>query len=603
MSIHMEPNNSSVVFYTTLLETIYADITKCFCISDTESARDLEEIRTRVAKEGLSFLTKTLPSYGKHVDTCLSSGMKLQIPGLQKKPGTQIPKLFGCLLSNIFDDAGVERPVVSAAALAAYRQLVYYVYKLKYEPTTPQIDKICKAFVQTDQGLGCNKPNNLDFVAERVLRTARVFITRVLGGLCHRDIIPRHGPGAVATGEKFPGKMNFSRLYSTLEAVYPFTEYFCLNINHVEEELHLLSGLETLEHGTAKVVLVPKDSRGPRLISCEPLEYQWIQQGLSRAIVARLESHRLTKGHVNFTCQEVNRDLAMRGSRGEPWVTLDMKDASDRVSLWLVKELFQGTALLEGLLASRTTHTRLPDNTVLQMNKFAPMGSALCFPVESLIFYALAVGALVVQKGYSWRKALSRVYVYGDDIIMRGEDYATACQLLPEYGLMFNSSKCCTAGFFRESCGCDAYRGVDVTPIKLRSVWTRRLTDPGTIASYVAYSNAFWKRGYYRTAEYLEKYVKAAFGRLPYIPHENVGYLGFLRSGVYDRRENQKLGFRFRFNRDLQRDEIFSPYIGSVIKSYRFSDRREMFRRLLSPNSHTEPGKYAVPHRSCLKRG
>lgn len=597
----MGEHNSSVVFYATLIETMYADVADRFRFSDTESKRDIAEMRSRLRKEGLGFLTKTLPSYGKALDRALSSGIPLHIPGLKLRPGTQLPSFLGELTSRIFDKFATEKSDADPEAVKAYRQLVYLVYKLKYEPTPTQVVKTCKAFEITDVEIGESSPD-FDTVSRRILVQARTFTSRVLGTVHPREIIPRHGPGAVATGEDYTEKMNFSRIYSTLEAVYPYTEYFVLNLNQVVDEQHLYAAMLTDEIGTAKVVLVPKDSRGPRLISCEPLEYQWIQQGLASIITSKLESHRLTKGHVNFTDQSINRRLALEGSLGKPWVTLDMKDASDRVATWLVKELFCGTELLEGLLAARTTQTRLPDGRIMTMNKFAPMGSALCFPVEAFIFYALCVSTLVVVKRYPWRKALDRVYVYGDDIIMHSEDYAIACQYLPEFKLMFNISKCCTAGFFRESCGCDAYKGVDVTPVKLRSVWTRRLTDPASLESYIAFSNALYNRGYQRSAQYVENYVCKAFGPIPTTSELNPSYLRFCRPSVCARAYNQSR-FRFRVNRKLQRLEMYAPYSASVLKRYHFSDRREMFRRLLSPNKHTDLGTYAVPHRSCLKWG
>jgi hypothetical protein len=161
-------------------------------------------------------------------------------------------------------------------------------------------------------------------------------------------------------------------------------------------------GLERLPAGTAKVVLVPKDSRGPRLISAEPLEYQWIQQGVGRSIVAHLEAHHLTKGRVNFTHQEVNRRLAQESSATLELATLDLKDASDRVSLELVRRVFKNTPeLVRALEAIRTDATLLPDGRVQSLKKFAPMGSAVCFPVEAFVFWAILTASIPCDKASS----------------------------------------------------------------------------------------------------------------------------------------------------------------------------------------------------------
>jgi len=61
----METDKSQVV-YTALYKRLLDDIADCY--SDAEPARDWYIIQEQVAKEGLSFLTKTLPRLGKHLD-------------------------------------------------------------------------------------------------------------------------------------------------------------------------------------------------------------------------------------------------------------------------------------------------------------------------------------------------------------------------------------------------------------------------------------------------------------------------------------------------------------------------------------------------------
>jgi len=498
----------------------------------------------------------------------------------------------------VFTDSGAERQEADPEALRVLRQLVYFLYKLEltYDERTTQ--KVVQSFVRTDSEL-------LQFgVPEsRITLHARRFCADVFSTLDYRDITPRHGPGAVATGERPCEKHRFSRIYSAIERVYPYTEYYVTGLSQVCDEYHTYKDLEELDTGTAKVVLVPKDSRGPRLISCEPLEYQWIQQGLGRAIVAHLESHPYTAGHVNFTDQSINRELALSSSIDQEWVTLDMKDASDRVSLELVKQLFQDTpGLLEALMATRSTHTMLPDGQRVQLNKFAPMGSCLCFPVEAFVFYALCVGTLVHCQHYSRREARGRVYVYGDDIIVRREDYAFLLQHLPSYGLMFNEAKCCTEGFFRESCGCDAYQGVDVTPIKLRSVWShRRKLDIGVISSYVALSNAAHKAGYTRLSKSAELLVTQVTGPLPVFSHEHPGGLGWIRPDACT--HVQPTGVRTRWNNELHRREVRT---WQSVPTFEYADPDDwctVLRRITSPDEYTKPGTYAIPRRSRPKRG
>ena len=152
----------------------------------------------------------------------------------------------------------------------------------------------------------------------------------------------------------------------------------------------------------------------------------------------------------------------------------------------------------------------------MELKKFAPMGSALCFPVEAFIFWALTVSVIRKYYGYTLKQACSMVFVYGDDIITTAEVYGEVMQQLPQLGLMFNVAKCCTAGFFRESCGCEAYEGFDVTPVRLRTVYVSELTyEPSDLLGFVAFHNAMYLRGYYRMCDYLAKYLEETWGFIP----------------------------------------------------------------------------------------
>lgn len=529
----MDDSKSCLGFYLGLVSELYRDIAQCYGVPLRMQRTELGLLQARCAKEGISFLTKSLPRFGKAVDSALSSGILLSISGFKLAPNSVIPLFLGWLLSKVFDASGKELDQPDPIALKHFRQLCNLYYKLEMPYDKETEESVISSFVATDTELAVyNDGPSPDIISGGVIDgdqpggwndewivQARALVCRAVSGLDPQRIEPRHGPGAVATREDVCQKTNFSRIYANLEVTYPFSEWFHFSLTHVADSIHDWDRRVTLvDQATAKVVLVPKDSRGPRLISCEPLEIQWIQQGLGRLLVDRLESSKLTKGFVNFTDQNVNRRLAILGSSGEGWVTLDMKDASDRVSLELVKTLFQDhPKLLEALLACRSSQTQLPNGRVVSLNKFAPMGSALCFPVEALVFWALSVSAIKRSRRITWREATSSVYVYGDDIIVREQDYATLLQTLPRVGLKFNGSKCCVARFFRESCGCDAYVGVNVTPSRLKTMWSRRRSnDPKSLASYVAFSNAMYGMGHFLTADYVRKAIIEVWGPIPY---------------------------------------------------------------------------------------
>jgi hypothetical protein len=625
--------HNSLSVYTALFEALYLDVMSQFGVSNTECRHDLNKIMARRAVEGMSFFTKTLPRYGKALDKALSSLTPLTLEGLQKRPNSQIPKLFGCLFERVFDsDSGMVfdhtrfSELRTAHAVASLRQLFGFVYKLELDYDTQEVKRVLEGFVKTDSEL--IDLSGLCVKDEGILLYATRLISRVCSGLEPRDINPGHGPGAVATGEDTFDKSNFKRIITSIDKVYPFTEYFMLGCAQVADQYDWLQTLEVIKDGTAKVVLVPKDSRGPRIISCEPLENQWIQQGLNRLLVDRLESHYITRGRVNFSSQEVNRALALKASADQSWITMDMKDASDRVSLDLVKRLFSRCALLDGLLACRSPRTTLPCGNTIELKKFAPMGSAVCFSVESLVFFALAYGVARTILDYTEHEALNSIYVYGDDIIVRPALSAGLSQYFPHFGLMFNEGKCCTEGFFRESCGMDAFYGTPVTPLRLRTPWSSSTTtkanwknyNASEIASYVSYRNQAYARGYYILAERLESLIVMRYGnKFPYVREaarqaagqaralrpelkEDLSSIGSLSFITHENPRHLNWGRVRRFSPTHTRE--YKGWTVNAVKRWQpFDAWREALRRLLKPEKDKRVGRRAIHRSSELSSG
>lgn len=510
------------------------------------------------------------------------------------------------------------RRETAVVALRAMRQVCYCFYKLDLPYTDEQESKVLEDFVSVDRDLGY-KSSNLSGEGMYVLSEARKLICRVLANADPLAGRPRHGPGAVATGEKSPEKQTFKRYYEELNKFFPYADWFFFNASHLCDSLQELQAMEQLRAGTAKVVLVPKDSRGPRLISCEPLEYQWIQQSLMGVLTDTIESHRLTKGYVNFTDQEINRRGAIEGSK-PPYrrVTLDMKEASDRVSLELVKDLFPERWFL-ALYASRSPETRLPNGTVVPLNKFAPMGSAVCFPVEALVFWALCVSIARLQDmNRGIVKPQSRIHVYGDDIICDADYHDVIISTLPKFGLMLNQAKCCLAGPFKESCGMDAFHGMPVTPTKISSQWFVN-PESGHLASYVAYANACYRDGMFETAKHIRNAIQVSLWTrkmhgIPTINRGESSVMAFVRPDVNTRQHNPDRCLRF--NRKKQRMEVksyvcdpkteMSTDLGWNLITRLMADKevsKDPDTLLNVPGPKTlKTGQYAIVHRDKLKR-
>lgn len=627
----------SLRIYTGILTRIIRDAAFACNVRVSSVDRDINLVRHRVDIEGIDFLTKTLPKLGKSLDKALASdGVISCCNSFKGRSGKKYPQFLGDFFDIIFDANGsvvehganpldpdevaekLQHHQRVACAVRCVRQICYLFYKLEGSHSKESEAEVLTSFADVDQTLpeeGDEIP--LSLRATQVLERARYLIFTVLKGFDPLDISPRHGPGAVATGEKPWNKMKFQRFYEKLDEVYSYPEYFFYNYTHLCDELESLESMETYSEATAKVVLVPKDSRGPRLISMEPLELQWIQQGLMTKLVQEIElKSPLTCGYVNFTDQSVNRRLALENSYTREYETLDMKEASDRVSLWLVRQLFPDN-VFRCLKACRSQKTQLPGGDCITLRKFAPMGSAVCFPVEALIFWALAVSALDTRNhGWRWGlpHSLPQVYVYGDDIIAPEGSYVVLAPIFKEFFLEFNGDKCCTGKHFRESCGMDAFEIEDVTPLKIKAPWSEDLS-PTAALSYVSYINSLRERGFHLAGNFLHQVITKKLGVLPVSNNRDTLPYTILRSQWSNSQVevfNTAL-FRCRYNRRLQRTEVKllqptavylrtgTPGWDEVLRVAKRRQGKSIPLDYLEPLIGPSPCRHAVPHQIKMR--
>lgn len=484
--------------------------------------RDIQCITRRARSEGYSFFTKTLPVLGKAFDRALSSG-NFKLPTNFKKASgkSALPAFLGSLFRQVFADDGSLLSSASAISVQQIRQVCFFAYKTNLPYTPSQEESVLNRFVETEQELQSFHVSEND----PILKFGNLLVKSVFDGFDPDALAFKHGPGItsnVPVTEKFEHKL------SALPSVSHFSKHFFFNAEDGVTRLDRYPVYRTDDYfrvGTgAKVILVPKDSRGPRLISCEPAENQFIQQGILEFMVRRLESHPITGGQVNFTDQTINRELARSGSMSKKWATLDLKDASDRVHMDVFVALFKDTRILDSLLASRSVFTTLPDGRRVGLKKFAPMGSACCFPVMATCIYAMLYAAFI---GYGMLPDLASrsIYVYGDDIVVPSSMAQFAMEVLERYCLRVNKDKSFVSSRFLESCGLDAFDGNDVSPIRLRTLpckTTSLTVSPNKleVVSLVETANHLSRLGYSKTSGYLYSCVEQLLGSLPYgYPH------------------------------------------------------------------------------------
>jgi hypothetical protein len=351
---------------------------------------------------------------------------------------------------------------------------------------------------------------------------AREIVESIVG---HTDgiftkIIPQHGPGAVADGEDNIEKWETIDYIPSLHSVYPrYDLYFGFRSGGrvspaIAGEILAVVKRSRRKEAVSRLLFVPKDSRGPRTISCEPKELMFVQQGVSKNLMR--EAYYRSDGRINFVDQSINGQIALTSSRSEEFATIDLQDASDRVTTRLVLSLFPSWAH-RYLLALRSGSTSLPDGSIVNgLQKYAPMGSALCFPIESITFWALAVAA-GVHSGMTVTEAKASTYVYGDDIIIRPQVFEHLVRTFTRVRLKVNVGKSYVDGPFRESCGVDAWKGYNVTPFKIKKDISHRSLSGTLAAAICEYSSKCFSLDLRETGKYLHDLVARQYGVIPYV--------------------------------------------------------------------------------------
>lgn len=552
--------------------------------------------RKYLASANLTELLVELPTIGKAFDRSLCKGEEKTFSYANCGLPHPVPEnRFSYFLD------GVARG--EAECVRAFRQvhLLYAKLECESDPT----DAI-NAFVDRQSSL----PESL--ARTPCLRIARDLVGRILSNLNWEEIIPRHGPGATSTGEKPWEKFTFKRIYRDMQDYYPADRYFFLDWDHLSDRYDEdgLFSIATRKDGKQRkvrfteldsshctLVAVPKDFRGPRIIAMEALEKQWIQQGQRRALVRRLEQHGLTRGYVNFTDQSVNRRLALESSSSEEFSTLDLKDASDRVSLALCSALIEPPSI-DYLKASRSVAVKTPSGDLVQLRSFSPMGSGICFPLESLIFYALSLSAVHLARkpktlfpSYKdWKRDLGLVYVYGDDLIVRSDFASEVIEQLESVGLVVNKDKCCCTGRFRESCGCDAYAGQDVTPVRIKHLPDRLLQS--SYPSSVSYLNRFRHDRMMNSFDYLLEVFEKEFHTVPFLTcHDDP--CGIFTTSFTEAVDWNNSHFRTRNNKRLQRVEWRVTEVSPVVRTLA-NDGWSQFLRVMTAFPYGIPSDWSM---------
>jgi len=475
-----------------LLEVLEESGTLC----GIDTSQDRKTILARYQTEGESFLTITLPSIVKDLYRALDQEEVTPdlFASFKRIKGRKLPLFMGGFFEKLFDtESGVLTHVASENDLAAAEAAQVIRAIVQVTGLCGKLFEVCsdkrnqaamERYIENDSTVRAFDMLRESKLAEQGLRKTDLrHIMHVLFGnvlkeaneaILREELKPHHGPGSTADRLLGNKKWQQPQWPERLEDVFPYGKWaYNSYLNYLDD---VLNGRveDPGPEVPVKVISVPKTQKTPRIIAIEPTHMQYMQQGVRGVLEKAIANDKFVTAMMGYSDQTLNQRLAREGSLTGALATLDLSDASDLVSFELVDYLFKDwPALRVALWATRSQQARVLDQ-VIDLAKFASMGSALCFPIEAMVFSAITIAGIYAGLGRNTKLEVlirdleGKVRVYGDDIIVPTEHAQSVVDCLEACGLKVNRAKSFWSGYFRESCGKEYWRGFDVTYVKLR---------------------------------------------------------------------------------------------------------------------------------------
>ena len=511
----MESTTSERGEMKSLLKLHLTILTDVGMLCHVDTTRDAESLTRRYEHEGDPFLTITLPTLAKDLERALSDGVWPDTnPRFDRRSG--LPVLFQGFLIRVFDDKGQLLDSPDADCIWAVRQICYLTQKVERAVSPERLAAAYSAFIEVDDALD---DHFLRTSPEMPWQEYQDMASKVYGPLfdclerdiANFDLIPSHGPGAVADRLDHPERWEFPYWPERLDSVFPSWRY--------TRNLPEWNRANVVSHDgelPVRVVAVPKTQTSPRIIAIEPSAMQYAQQALKAKIYDYVDRSPLRE-LIGFVDQGRNRELARVSSMSGRLATLDLSEASDRVHVDMVKYTFyRWPHLLDFALDTRSEWADV-NGVEWRLAKFASMGSALTFPFETIIFSIIALMGMkragIDPHPINWGAVVS---IYGDDIIVPSDAVADVIPLLTVFGFKVNTSKSFWTGKFRESCGAEFYNGTDVSVVRLRQDPPGSRQDAAKIGKFTDFRNRCYNTGLWQTVRACDDLLTKIIPMKPY---------------------------------------------------------------------------------------
>lgn len=487
--------------------------------------RDRRTIKRRLNNEGFAFVADVLPSLMDGLLNHLEGGESTFSSKFKCRGGRPT---FLRRLTEIATNGHNYKPEMQAKAMEYVYNISVCGKKYRATPDEQPVLKQWTDFLETDRSLmdidisSSELSPVMDSVATQWYNFAHDL------SIDDADCIPRPGPGATVGNIQKSRRYAPHVMYEQVDKVFPYESWFFSHpydlVDQTRNYLNLYK--EKVEEPHSEYLLVPKTYRKWRGICKEANEVQFIQQALRRLLTRAIK--RRLANHLPLDDQGVHAKLALEASIDRSNATIDESEASDRIARKIVAKMTELTPELRDALMAVSTKwvlapTGLRPRIKVRTEKFAPMGSAVCFPIMSILHLFL-IRAIILIYGKDWsftdkKRFCSKISVYGDDIVLPSACVPLVYEWLPRFGMKINQTKSFVKSFFRESCGCHAYKGVDITPvyIKYTTFSTSESCDNKKLLSLLSVESQLHDRGFEATARFVRQHIEATWGQLPYV--------------------------------------------------------------------------------------
>lgn len=475
-------------------KAIWADVVYDVFDCDRSNLRLASAVDTFASKDTLAFLCGLDAAQDVLIEEYFHNSIGYEDFGLEKTFGLCDRMLLrGCpqSLVTIVECLWEQR----GANPVEFIKGAYQIFALPLRIDIGECEFDYAAVLEVNNSRDAHSPSRLlKRIARYVIDDA--FVERVIEGF-----EPTHGPGSV--GFRSPNGKRATRRLEIWEkdkvVNLPLFESLCLDAGlPVPEHLkELVGGLPFAEFVPSKFMDVPKTWKKRRLIAIEDCTRMFFAKGVQRGLYKAIHSNAILKQVIDLHDASGNCRAAQFGSLTGTYSTVDLSSASDSVGYRFVRELLgEDSRLWRILRHARPTLIDVPGKGVVVNHIFATMGNAVCFPILTLVVTLILFEAHLVAKVHR-----SSPRVYGDDAVCEQQVTKAFIALLERYGFSVNRRKTFSGKEpYRESCGGEYLRGVDITPLRLSRRFSGLRLGRGFehYIDLVSLANDLYKRGYKR---------------------------------------------------------------------------------------------------------